>query len=171
MTERPVYVGVGECGCARIDVRLYQVPGSPPSGRLLCDACLADKGFTVPAPRTAADIDMVDGLPAWKPIATVPTPEAFHTIENGSRYDLGHGHVFETVFGTDDLLVGWLHTHPDKHSEIGALCQSFCAVRQLNGAPVHQIISVDPLTLLPSLLCRTCGAHGNVTNGTWEPLP
>lgn len=85
-----------------------------------------------------------------------------------ARLDLGDGHSFEAVIGHDDHLVGWLHTHLDARSPTGMLCQSFCAVRPIDGAPVHQVLCADPLTLVPSLKCRMCGAHGNITNGRWE---
>lgn len=32
-----------------------------------------------------------------------------------------------------------------------------------------QVESWEPLTLSPSLLCLTCGAHGYVRKGRWEP--
>lgn len=165
MRERPAYVGVGECDCARIDVLLYHVPGTELAQRPLCETCLHAKGFTVPEPRTAEDIEMIDGRPTWKPVP--PAPEL---LVHAGKLDLGYGHIFEAVLGADDRLVGWLHTHPDARNGAGMLCQSFCAVRPLNGSPVHQVVSDDPLTLTPSLLCRTCGAHGNVINGKWEPL-
>ncbi len=82
---------------------------------------------------------------------------------------LGNGHVFAPVMDADDRLVGWLHTHPDARSDSGMLCQSFCAVRPVDGTPVHDILSAEPLTLSPSLKCRICGAHGEVVNGKWEP--
>ena len=82
---------------------------------------------------------------------------------------LGLGHEFAPVTDNDDRLVGWLHTHPDARSTSGVLCQSFCAVRPIDGAPVHEILSAEPLTLSPSLKCRICGAHGEVTAGKWEP--
>lgn len=31
----------------------------------------------------------------------------------------------------------------------------------------HTIVSVDPLTITPSLACEVCGWHGFVTNGRW----
>ncbi len=83
--------------------------------------------------------------------------------------DIGMGHKLTPVVDASDRLVGWLHAHPDARSAIGALCQSFCAVREGIGAPVHEIVTVEPLTLHPSLECRTCGAHGCVKNGKWEP--
>lgn len=33
----------------------------------------------------------------------------------------------------------------------------------------HQITSVDPLTVEPSILCPDCGTHGYVTAGVWVP--
>jgi hypothetical protein len=167
MVERPVYVGIGECDCKRIDAQLYQVPRTLLAHRPVCAVCLVAQGFDVPAPRTADDIQEIDGRPSWKP--TSPPPEMARADD--PQLDLGHGHFFSPVIGADDQLVGWLHTHPDARTSSGVLCQSFCAVRPLNGSPIHQIISVEPLTLQPSLLCRMCGAHGHVTNGAWDPCP
>ena len=31
------------------------------------------------------------------------------------------------------------------------------------------VVSHDPLTLTPSILCRVCGHHGFITNGRWVP--
>lgn len=164
MFERPVYVGIGECDCKRVDEQLYHVPGTAIAHHPVCSFCLKDRGYEVPEPRTADDIAMVDGRPSWKPPTLFPEPEPY-----SGQLKLGHGHVFESVLDDKGQLIGWLHTHPDARSAEGMLCQSICAVRDLNGSPIHQVISVDPLTLIPSLKCRTCGAHGNVTNGKWEP--
>lgn len=83
--------------------------------------------------------------------------------------DLGRGHTFAPVTDAEDRLVGWVHTHRDARDPDGVLCQSFCAVRPIDGSPVHSILQADPLSLSPSLKCRTCGVHGHVTNGQWEP--
>lgn len=32
-----------------------------------------------------------------------------------------------------------------------------------------QVVSLDPVTLSPSLLCNACGHHGHIRNGRWEP--
>jgi hypothetical protein len=159
MAMRPLYVGVGECRCGRLDTRLYYVPPLIPITESMCSTCLLGRGYQAPEPRTADDILSVDDKLSWK-----PEEPLIHV----GQMELGHGHTFEAVLDKDDQLIGWLHTHPDARNS-NDLCQSFCAVRPFNGAPVHQIVCVDPLTLTPSLQCRTCGAHGNVTNGTWEP--
>jgi hypothetical protein len=169
VNERPVYVGIGECDCKRVDVLLYHVPGTALALRPVCAFCLTDKGYTIPEPRTADDLEEIDGRPTWKPTTPTPSQETVEARASVDQLNLGHGHFFAAVIGADEHLVGWLHTHPDARSTTGVLCQSFCAVRPLNGSPVHQIVSVEPLTLLPSLLCRMCGAHGHVTNGKWEP--
>ncbi len=31
-----------------------------------------------------------------------------------------------------------------------------------------ELVSLEPLTLSPSLLCRACGHHGFIRNGRWE---
>lgn len=167
MASRPIYVGVGECMCGRLDERLYFVPGAIVIERAVCGDCLRERGVDEPTPRTADDVEVVDGAPVWR--ESQPTlPYSKEPLVHVGQLELGHGHVFEVVLDKDDALIGWLHTHPDARNA-DALCQSFCAVRPLNGAPVHQVISSDPLTLTPSLKCRTCGAHGEVINGQWEP--
>jgi hypothetical protein len=32
-----------------------------------------------------------------------------------------------------------------------------------------QVQSWDPLTITPSILCKSCGDHGYITNGRWVP--
>ena len=164
MALRPVYVGVGECTCKRLDERLYQIPNTALVTAPVCQACLTERGFVVPEPRTASDVVSVDGKLLWRPDTTT---DASADVQ----MDLGHGHFFAVVVDHNDQLVGWVHTHTDARNVNSMLCQSFCAVRPLNGSPVHQVVCVEPLTLQPSLKCRMCGAHGNVTNGKWEPLP
>jgi hypothetical protein len=169
MTERPTYVGIGECACARIDVQLYHLPRAVVTQHPVCARCLVALGFEVPVPRTADDLALVGGVPVWKPQTSPMRDIGVEPLVHVGRLDLGHGHIFEVVYGVDDCLVGWLHTHPDQRNPTAELCQSFCAVRPLNGSPIHQVISVDPLTLTPSLQCRTCGAHGHVRDNLWEP--
>ena len=167
MTDRPIYVGTGECECGRVDVQLYHVPGTTVLTHAVCAVCLEARGFEVPKPRTAADLEVVDGKPQWRESQpTVPYPKT--TDAHVGKLDLEHGHIFESVVDGEGMLAGWLHTHPDARGNVEP-CQSFCAVRAIDQHPVHQVVCADPLTLTPSLKCRTCGAHGHITNGRWEP--
>lgn len=34
---------------------------------------------------------------------------------------------------------------------------------------IWTIVSVEPLTVTPSILCHGCGMHGHITNGEWVP--
>lgn len=163
---RPIYVGIGECLCGAVDVRLHLIPGTPFAARPICSRCVVIKGYPMPRVRTADDIEMVDGHPHWKEEWSPSTGK--EPLVHVGQLALGHGHFFETVLDKDESLLGWLHTHPDARNP-DVLCQSICVVREFNGAPVHQILCADPLTLTPSLLCRICGAHGEVINGKWEP--
>ncbi len=165
---RPIYVGTGECACKRVDERLYFVPGAIPIERAVCGTCLHERGFREPEPRTSEDLEIVEGTPRWKEEAEVTTPYPKEPLVHVGKLDLGHGHIFEVAIGHDDQLIGWLHTHPDARNP-SILCQSFCAVRPLDSHPVHKVVCADPLTLTPSLECRTCGSHGHVINGKWEP--
>jgi hypothetical protein len=63
---RPVYIGVGTCNCKRTEVRLFQVPGDKPYPSLMCGKCLEANGLEVPIPRTAEDIEVVNGVMQWK---------------------------------------------------------------------------------------------------------
>ncbi|HMG43949.1 MAG TPA: hypothetical protein VK611_21630 [Acidimicrobiales bacterium] len=33
----------------------------------------------------------------------------------------------------------------------------------------HSVVSSDPLTVVPSILCPDCGLHGFITAGAWSP--
>ncbi len=167
MSARPIYVGVGECSCGRLDTRLYHVPNTPLAARSVCCKCLREKGFEVPKVRTAEDVEIVDGKTQWRePETTVPYPK--EPLVHVGPMALGHGHSFEASIDKDGRLIGWMHTHPDARRP-DVLCQSFCAVREGFGPAVHRVECADPLTLTPSLKCAACGAHGHVTNGKWEP--
>lgn len=81
---------------------------------------------------------------------------------------IGRGHTLRPVMNDQDQLVGWIHEHPHAANQ-NERCSSFLAVRGGYGFDVHRVQTVDPLTLDPCLRCRSCGTHGHVTNGRWEP--
>lgn len=39
-----------------------------------------------------------------------------------------------------------------------------------NDGATWEVVSLDPLTLTPSLNCGGCGRHGFVTDGHWVPV-
>jgi hypothetical protein len=65
-TPRPEYVSYGWCNNGHMDVKLYRVPGTKYAHALLCKGCLAELGYAEPKPRTAEDIEEVNGELRWK---------------------------------------------------------------------------------------------------------
>lgn len=88
------------------------------------------------------------------------------------KIDIGGGHqiAYYTVGDEDDTHVGLIDFH---HKPDGSPCSGGSVlfdVPQNSHAPGHvrwQLISEDPLTLSPSLLCGLCGDHGWIRDGRW----
>lgn len=90
--------------------------------------------------------------------------------------DIGGGHSIHFVGYEGDPHAGMndRHMRPDN----GKPCEGFIS---FTGSPwsnlftgdgaieTWDIVSLEPLTLTPSLLCRICGDHGHITNGRWVP--
>ena len=84
--------------------------------------------------------------------------------------DIGSG-VTVTVYRVDGQPYGLceMHKHPN-----GGNCSGFVRFdtevgRRVFGdaSPRWKVESLEPLTLSPSILCRTCGHHGYVRSGKW----
>jgi len=58
----------------------------------------------------------------------------------------------------------WYHQRPDN-----AKTCSGCLSWDAADANHWDLISLEPLTLSPSLLCNACGAHGFIREGKWVP--
>ncbi len=86
--------------------------------------------------------------------------------------DIGGGHeiTYYTRGDDDDAHVGLVHFH---HKPDGSPCSGGSVLFDLPqnaDFPDHakwQVISEEPLTLSPSLLCTICGAHGWIRDGAW----
>ena len=107
-------------------------------------------------------------------------------LEN--RIDIGHDHWIkytrwspdrdipanaERYAGIPDiekcgLLVG--HKKPDGSECWSGVHFDTPEVRKVFGDDhVWQVVSWEPLTLSPSLLCMQCGDHGFIRDGKWVP--
>ena len=88
--------------------------------------------------------------------------------------DIGGGHKIEFVAYREDAraAINDYHSKPD-----GTECGGFVALRggaweqafEQQGIPAWDVLSWEPLTLSPSLLCKACGSHGFIRNGKWVP--
>lgn len=65
-----------------------------------------------------------------------------------------------------------LHQYKDGWWRVSHLCKMIDSDDRIRSAPEltrggHVIVSTDPLTISPSILCTDCGLHGFVTDGRW----
>lgn len=59
-----------------------------------------------------------------------------------------------------------LHRRPD-----GGWCRGSVWFKNADtGSGTWTVISEDPLTLSPSILCNTCGEHGYIEQGRWRSV-
>lgn len=84
--------------------------------------------------------------------------------------DLGHNTYYTKVFRGDE----WVAIH-EWHQENGMWGAGFIAFTHAikpewwAGGPTWEVLKQDPLTLSPSLACRSCGHHGFIRDGRWVP--
>lgn len=76
--------------------------------------------------------------------------------------DLGDGNVAEI---RGDYGLAWHHKRPDNGEDCTAL-----GWVHWHGPNGWTLVSREPLTLSPSLLCTVCGAHGFIRDGRWLPV-
>jgi hypothetical protein len=83
--------------------------------------------------------------------------------------DLGGGHRFEFTENQAGEMAGGIHYHP--RPDGSGECAGAVTFRGKHNPPPPSwlVVSLEPLTLSPSLLCRSCGSHGYIKNGKWEP--
>lgn len=88
--------------------------------------------------------------------------------------EIGHGHRIQITQPDREQGVRHFvdeHPRPDgagQCSGSGRILDPGQA-RPNDGRAYWTLESADPLTLSPSLLCRTCGDHGWVRDGLWVP--
>ena len=82
--------------------------------------------------------------------------------------DLEGGHTLTPVCDSEDRLTGYIHAHQDPVAR--RPCQAlYGVVAGITGA-VYQVISKNPLTLVPAVKCPACGIYGYVRDGKWIPI-
>ena len=89
-------------------------------------------------------------------------------------FDAGHGVFWSKYVDSTEAWIGILHWHycqdPERLTPNGI---HFDTAQHLPPEyPRWTVVNPEPaaLTLSPSVLCRTCGAHGYFTNGQWVPV-
>jgi Family of unknown function (DUF6527) len=94
------------------------------------------------------------------------TVTGFDPHEDSATF-LDERHAYRYVHGTDATQpIGLIESHqlPD-----GRWCEGSVMFKgRGGGSPEWAIVLEDPLTLTPSILCRTCGSHGYIEGGRWR---
>jgi hypothetical protein len=106
-------------------------------------------------------------------------------VEHKDLTEIGHGvgYIFtawapdrelnpqyEGIADVDRYGLIYWHAAPDGSECGGGLTfESKTASEIAPDAPKWTVESWEPLTLSPSILCRTCGHHGWIRNGEWVP--
>lgn len=84
--------------------------------------------------------------------------------------DLGCGVLakFYPLHDDASIKAGIIYEHPDGK---GGRCWGGAPFEGVNPVDPRgwKVQSLDPLTLLPSLLCLTCRHHGFIRTGKWIP--
>lgn len=83
--------------------------------------------------------------------------------------DLGNGVQFSKYIDNDDQWIGILEWHKCHSEEITAGSVLFDNAPEKFRGPRWTLVQEEPLTINPSILCRTCGLHGFIQNGRWVP--
>lgn len=80
-----------------------------------------------------------------------------------------------SVFMDEHHAYRFVHM-PDSEEHVGITefhwtgdhwCAGFVAFKSYSPDHGWDVLSEDPLTLSPSLLCRLCGSHGWIREGKW----
>lgn len=90
--------------------------------------------------------------------------------------DAGHGIRFAYLYTARGTVAGVLERHHcvDVHGRVRAGIGSLPLIGVPDwpkGWPRWSARSLHPLSLTPSIRCRTCGRHGWLTDGLWVPEP
>jgi hypothetical protein len=82
--------------------------------------------------------------------------------------DIGGG-VRIKYFARRGVRAGLIESHPGRDGVrcTGVVTFDVPATADVKGRARWTVVSDEPLTLSPSLLCRTCGHHGFIREGRW----
>jgi hypothetical protein len=82
--------------------------------------------------------------------------------------DIGHGVSISFLVNAAGDECGLCEEH-DCNGERTGHWVGFRGVPGAEGHPSWVVEAREPLTLSPSILCRTCGHHGYIRGGKWVP--
>lgn len=84
-------------------------------------------------------------------------------------HDLGHGVKWSKAVDKDGSWIGILEWHVCERGELTAGGVYFEGAPDWIKGARWKLENESPLTISPSVLCRNCGLHGFIREGTWVP--
>lgn len=87
-----------------------------------------------------------------------------------TRYDVGEGLalIHRPDGRTGEGPEAWEFEHLCERVRDGLTIRIAPALQTQEGR--HVVVSTDPLTVTPSILCSDCGIHGFITDGIWRSV-
>jgi hypothetical protein len=95
----------------------------------------------------------------WHPSVPDAVLEGSVEIPGGARE-----HRIKSFTNSAGAIAGWHVLH---RRASGEWCMGTVNIDPNTAQGVWQLIQLDPLTIDPSILCRTCGEHGYIREGQW----
>ena len=87
---------------------------------------------------------------------------------DGERTPTGEGPTFRLdTSDPEGPLVWWFHDCTAYLGENGAPIPVRARARLPISPPGWSLVSSEPLTISPSILCNRCQVHGFITDGVW----
>lgn len=89
--------------------------------------------------------------------------------------DLGHDVYWTKSVDSEGQWIGILEWHECEAMQNTTDAGVSAGGVYFQNAPDHlkgprwQLVTEEPLTITPSILCRTCGLHGFIREGRWVP--
>lgn len=87
---------------------------------------------------------------------------------------IGHDVYIRFVSYRGEARAGLIENHPRPDGR--GRCEGYVsfdvpvnAEHKRKGLPVWVVSDWEPLTLVPSILCKDCGHHGFIREGQWVP--
>ncbi len=87
------------------------------------------------------------------------------------RIDIGLHRYLNPMHDISGKLIGYVEHHPN--AKDGRACAGYITLDTPENTKSNKgkwrVVSEDPLTLEPSVLCSSCGNHGFIQDGQWKP--
>lgn len=99
-------------------------------------------------------------------------PEDLASYMGTNPIEIGYEVAIRFFADKEGRRAGLFQAHKTEFGEpcLGAVPFVIPGIVERNGStPMWDVVKDEPLTLHPSISCSSCGKHGFIKNGKWEP--